>query len=241
MTISQEELKINFNKNFKALKREFGYGPLEISKKTRITRATILNYEFSQSVPSYRNIIKIAEFFNVSIDFLLLNSENRFINYLNLFSLASKTNGLPSMQRNHIEDSIAQFINKDLDITVNFDDTEKYQFSNSFRDNFKQLREKNNLSQGDLSKLLNLKSRTSIANIERGSSKLPYELLLKISLKFNISLHYMVSGIPLNFKIDDNFLFKNLKIFDKSASQKQIQTVIVLMEQILKNNNIQLT
>lgn len=228
---------LDFKKNFLYLKNSLNLNLTKIHQKTGIKKTVLENYKFSSSLPSYENIIKIAEFFNVSIDFLLLNSNNNFINYCNLFSLAEKTNELHSMQRNHIEDSITQFIDKKEEtISSIFDDENKFKFENSIHKNIQILRDTEKISQTELAKILNLKSRVSISNIERGETKIPYDLLHIISKKYSISIHYLITGIPLQYNIKEIFLKENLVIFDKTASLQDIQTIVHLMEKIVSKH-----
>lgn len=94
------------------------------------------------------------------------------------------------------------------------------------------------MSQGEIAKICDLKSGNSISNIERNKAKLTYEQLLKISTAYNISIHYMITGVPLAYNIDHNLLLSNLIIFDKTATIESIKFLIALMQKILENNNI---
>jgi len=229
---------INFKKNYSSLKRQLGYTIKEIAQATGIKNGTLNQYEFFSSLPSYERLKKIVDFFGVSIDYILLKSNNKFINYNRLFYLAVKTNELPSMQRNHIEDSVAQFINRNQKSETIFDNTDRYQLTNSIHKNLKKIRDLNNISQNEIAQILDFKSRKSISNIESGSSRIPYNALLKLSSTYNISMHFLITGEALNYNIQDNFLYKNLIIFDKNATSEQINVVTILMQQILRNNNI---
>lgn len=229
---------INFKKNFDFLRKKYNFTFKEIVNKTGIKKTTLDRYEYGNSLPNYVYLNKIAKLFNVSADFILLNSKNFFINYPFLFELASKTNELPSMPRNHIEEAISQFIKKNIKIDTYFDDENKYCLSDSIHENLKTIREINEISQGDLAKIIGLSSRVSISNIERKKAKVPYESLYIISSKFKISIHYMITGNPLSYKIEDSILFKNLKIFDKLANIDNIKIISALMKKILENNNI---
>lgn len=229
---------INFNKNFKHLKEQNKLEPLTIEKETGISRVTLKNYEFYSDLPNYENIKKLSNFFQVTIDFLLLNSKNSFINNYNLFFLAEKTNNLPSMQRNHIEDTVAQFINIKSKVKTKFDDKKTYQFEPSINKNIKIIRDFHKVSQSALAKTLNLKSGNSISNIERGAAKVPYDLLYILSKKYSVSIHYLITGMPLVFEIKESFLLESLIKFDKTAKPQDIQTVTNLMQRIFENNNI---
>lgn len=228
---------ILFRKNFKLITEKFKVTTSEIYNNTKIKKDTLNNYEFTSVLPSYKNILKLSNYFGLSIDFLLLNSNNKFINFFELFSLAEKSNKLPSTWRNHIEESISPYINqKDNDVS-SFDSVDKYSFTKSIHENIKIIRKVNNISQSELAKVLNLKSRVSIALYEKKSNP-PYEILLKLSKKYNISVHYLLTGVPLHFSIEDNLLLKNLLIFDKTASLEEFKVITPPIKKILENNGI---
>jgi len=66
---------------------------------------------------------------------LLTGKEAKFIHFIHLFKIAEKVNNIALMQRNHIEDSISQFIKKN-DFFSQMDKPEKYKFKKSPQDSF---------------------------------------------------------------------------------------------------------
>ncbi len=233
-------MSIVLKKKLKSLKEHFSLTTGDIAQKLNIGVDTFKSYEFGKILPPYEATITLSKIFGVSIDYLVF-SDNHFINFLLLFYLAEKTNNLPNMDRSYIDDSVNQFI-KTKKVTndcssVKFDNLEQYRLSNSIHDNIKLLREKNNLSQDKMAKLLNLSSKVSISQYEK-KSKPPFEILKKMSLKFNLSVHYLLTGSPLIFNIEDNLLNKNLLIFDKVATLIEVEVITAVFKQILSNNNI---
>lgn len=71
---------------------------------------------------------------------------------------------------------------------------------NCFVQNFKKLRYNHHLSAADLTNLLNLKSRSSITNIETSRAFPSFEILLKIANLFAVSIDWLVgrTGTPYN-------------------------------------------
>lgn len=67
---------------------------------------------------------------------------------------------------------------------------------NTFGENLKRLREKNNLSQDDLARMMGFKDRSAITRIEKGNNSVSYENIIKFSKIFNES--------PLVFFKSDN-------------------------------------
>ena len=61
-------LKNNFSLNLKELREKKGLSQTELSKLIGISRSTLSNYESGQSEPILCNIIKLASFFNCSLD-----------------------------------------------------------------------------------------------------------------------------------------------------------------------------
>ena len=67
---------VNFYERYKQLCNEVGKTPTGVGKELGIDRATV-SYWKSGSVPKHEKITKIANYFNVSVDYLSGRSENR--------------------------------------------------------------------------------------------------------------------------------------------------------------------
>ncbi len=63
---------VNFYKVLKELRLEENLTQEDISNLLHIDRSNIANYERGKRLPSIESLIKIAEFFNVSLDYLIL-------------------------------------------------------------------------------------------------------------------------------------------------------------------------
>jgi len=63
---------VNFYKVLKELRLEENLTQEDISNLLHIDRSNIANYERGKRLPSIESLIKIAEFFNVSLDHLIL-------------------------------------------------------------------------------------------------------------------------------------------------------------------------
>lgn len=230
-------MSIALKKNLKLLKENFALTSTEIAHRININIDTLKSYEFGSATPPYNITIALANIFNVSIDFLIFN-DNLFINYIFLFHLAEESNKLPNMDRSYIDDSVNQFIrSKSIDKreNVRLDSKEIDYLSASIHDNIKILREKNKLTQSDLAKLLNLSSKVSISQYENKSNP-PFPVLKKISEKFKISAHYLLTGKPLVFDIEDTIFKKNLLLFDAVATIQEIKVITALLKKVIENN-----
>lgn len=58
----------------KSLRLEKGYTLQQVADYLCVNKTTICYYENGKRFPSYQNIVKLAELFNVSIDYLLGNN-----------------------------------------------------------------------------------------------------------------------------------------------------------------------
>lgn len=61
---------------FEQLLQKLNVTPYKISKETGVTQTTLSNWKNGKSTPSTENMQKIADYFNVSIDYLMTGEEN---------------------------------------------------------------------------------------------------------------------------------------------------------------------
>lgn len=64
-------------KRIKKLREEAGLSQIELSKMLNISNTTLSQYETGQRIPSDDIKIKIAEFFNTTVDYLLGRTDQR--------------------------------------------------------------------------------------------------------------------------------------------------------------------
>lgn len=62
---------IHFGKRIKTLRLQRNMSQLELAKALAVTKSGVSAYETGARMPSYSVLIKIAQFFNVSTDYLL--------------------------------------------------------------------------------------------------------------------------------------------------------------------------
>ena len=62
---------LKFGENLKSLRREFKVGQNELAYKLNLSNASISYWENGKQEPSASALFKLAQFFNVSVDFLL--------------------------------------------------------------------------------------------------------------------------------------------------------------------------
>lgn len=66
-----------FKDRLTQLRMEMGYSQDVLAKKLGITQPTVWHWENGRREPSVEMLLKIADFFNVSVDFLVGRSEDR--------------------------------------------------------------------------------------------------------------------------------------------------------------------
>ena len=66
--------------NLKKLRKEKGYTQIALQMKTGIEQALLSKFENGERVPPTETLIKLAEFYDVSIDYILCRTEKREVN-----------------------------------------------------------------------------------------------------------------------------------------------------------------
>ncbi|MBE7061986.1 MAG: helix-turn-helix transcriptional regulator [Clostridiales bacterium] len=62
---------IEFQKNLKELRKTYGFTQRQLAQKLGISQPSYIRYEIGTSEPSLETLCKIADVFDVSVDFLL--------------------------------------------------------------------------------------------------------------------------------------------------------------------------
>lgn len=66
--------------NLRALRKSKGYTQIAVQMKTGIEQALLSKYETGDRVPPTETLLILADFYNVSIDYILCRTENPSIN-----------------------------------------------------------------------------------------------------------------------------------------------------------------
>ena len=66
--------------NLKALRKSRGYTQIALQMKTGIEQALLSKFENDERVPPTETLVKLADFYNVSIDYILCRTDNPEIN-----------------------------------------------------------------------------------------------------------------------------------------------------------------
>ncbi|MDE5738237.1 MAG: helix-turn-helix transcriptional regulator [Oscillospiraceae bacterium] len=80
----EEDIKIEIGQILLDLRRRKGYSQAKIAKYLGITTAAYQNYEAGRREMNYTNIHKLADFYNVTIDYLLAREPKKEIDPIEL-------------------------------------------------------------------------------------------------------------------------------------------------------------
>ncbi len=72
-----------FSENLKKLRQSKGVYQKDIANWLKIDRTTYVKYERGQSTPDYNILLKLADYFSVSVDYLLGHSDSQVLNTRN--------------------------------------------------------------------------------------------------------------------------------------------------------------
>ena len=64
-------MKCNFAENLKSLRQERGIGQVELAQKINVSRGIISLWENNLREPGMYNLIALADFFGVTVDYLI--------------------------------------------------------------------------------------------------------------------------------------------------------------------------
>ncbi len=62
--------------NLKILRKKAGYTQIAVQMKTGIEQALLSKFENGERVPPTETLIRLADFYNVSIDYILCRTDN---------------------------------------------------------------------------------------------------------------------------------------------------------------------
>lgn len=68
------------NNNLKKLRKSMGYTQIKVQMETGIEQSLLSKFENGERIPPTDSLIRLADFYNVSIDYILCRTENPDIN-----------------------------------------------------------------------------------------------------------------------------------------------------------------
>jgi len=218
--------------NIKKMRYAFSLTLENLSNQLNINFATFKNYESNIIYPSIQNIKAISDFFNISIDFLILGNDTKYSKNTLFISLAQKIDKLDQVKRFQIENTINTLITENND-SFNKYDPEDIILSENLNENLKILREFKQLSQQSIADYLETK-QSVISRYEKKTTP-PIDNLVKLSTLFNISINALVTGKILNYSFKNESFKEAVLKADNLLSLEHPKFLIELMENILKS------
>lgn len=227
--------KINISQNLKLLRN---YKEITLQQLADILNQkynSTKQYEFDNIIPPIDILIKMSDYFEFSIDSILLFDNLEYIKNIKLISLAEKIDKMTPDNRYKIESTIETLLKSiNSDLQSNQDNVD-IQLTDKIHENIKNLREKKALSQRELSKVFN-KSSSFINQYEIGKNKPSPENLIKLSGYFNISIHALITGQKLFFNFINKAFENAILKADKQLSLEDQKFIIKLMNKIIESS-----
>ena len=218
------------------LKTSYGLSLKELSKKAQFKFSTLEAYEFRDTQPPYKNIVKLSSFFKLSVDYLARGEQSRFIKNIRFIELADKIDNLPYSELNKLEIYIDAFLDRRKSVHRIYDEV-TLQLTKNFNANFRAIVEHSGLTENDFAKKFDITKR-KVASYKK-ETECPYDILCKISDAFNVSIHWLITGEKLYFGFEDRKFEKQVLKADEYFEKKHIDNTIELAEKILKSNNVE--
>jgi len=228
--------KISIADNLRNLRKYKDITLEQMAKNIKINFDTTRNYEQDHIIPPLENLIKLASFFEISLDFLILWNNTPYIHNLEFINNAKMIDKLNINERIKIEGPISSFLkNSTNDIKIKMD-RQSIEISNNISENIKKLRLKTGLTQKQIADNLKI-STNQIAFYENNKSTPPADKLIKLSELFDISIHAIVTGELLYYNFENKSLLESVISADKALSLEHQKFLIELMEAIIKNSS----
>lgn len=236
MSIAESEKIITFSKNLKSFRESKNLSTYEFAKIIKISVSSLKNYEYMKMFPPYERLFTIADYFGVSIDYLILGEKTNFIKHTDFVNHAHRLDGMWQEAS-----KILNYIDEFLDLrkkSNNIYDEYPHKLKNNFNDNFSLIVEKSNYIGRELAEKTGISER-QITSYKHGTEP-PYKILFRISSFFKISMHALITGQKLQFDFENKGFKEVILKADEHLSIEHIEMTIKYIKQILKNNNIKM-
>jgi transcriptional regulator with XRE-family HTH domain len=114
---------MNFADRFNQLRTEQKITVYKIAKLLDISDTSVWKYSHGESKPTLENLIKLADIFNVSLDYLVGRDEfpdiSNFINYFREFRDGTKETGETTIVMSKSNDNVYLFLCNDFEYSPN--------------------------------------------------------------------------------------------------------------------------
>ncbi|MEH7217017.1 helix-turn-helix domain-containing protein [Bacillus toyonensis] len=102
-----------FGKQLRELRNKQGISANTLGKTLGIPQTTISNWENMRSEPNYELLVRIANYFNVTVDYLVGNDNETNKNEISRLAkeLYDNLNSVPQPERQRIETGLIEYLN----------------------------------------------------------------------------------------------------------------------------------
>lgn len=226
---------IKISENLKTLRKINNLTAEQLAKSINLKIFLLHSYENHKKIPPIITLIKIATFFGISLDYLILGLSTTYPKNLNLFFFGYKIDLFDMNERYKIEGSISALVGKkEIKQSMKFDNSD-INLTNSFHQNIKILRLKKSYTQLELSRIIGIK-RLQIIKYEQNAYP-RIEKIVKLSEILDISIHALLTGKKLFFSFQNQGLFKGIQNADILLSLEEQQFIIKQMQRIIEDSN----
>lgn len=221
--------------NIKFLRLNFGFTQEQLANLLCLDITTANYYETGKRHPSTQILIKIAELFGITMDFLINSNKTEYPYNLKLLRMAKNLDTDSYYDaRSSIEGVIKNIIGKKTDTNLNIkQDGLDIELQASFHKNLKDIRNHKKMTQPYLAKLIGT-TKNSIAHYENESFP-PIDKLNELSEKLEVSIHCLLTGEKLLFDFDDRLFGKTILSADHILSIDDHKMLIRYMEAAINN------
>ena len=231
--LKKQENVFSVGKNLKKLREYKSITIEQLALETNITYRNVQNYEHKNIKPPLNNLIKLSDYFGVTIDFLILWDKTPFFHNLKLLELAKQIDEMKQLHRFQIESMADSLLKGKNKVEIKQDNNNPAELINDFHSNLKTLREQKGVLQKDIADLLDT-NKSMVTHYENKSVP-PIESLIKLSDYFNISIHALSTGQKLFFPFRDGQFGETIFQADQLLTLEEHKMMIHLMEAIIKN------
>jgi len=224
--------KFLLSNNLKTLRDLCSISIKLLGKSANISPSSLEKYEFSNITPTINNLIKLSDFYSISIDFLLLWDKTQYPKNLKLLNLAKNLDDMKFESRTRVEGSALSFLGNNTTDSIKLDGIEN-DLSDNIHENISILRENKKVSQKQLAELLDV-NQSQIAHYQNKSVP-SLDKIIKLSEFFRLSVHAIVTGQKLYFQFIDGHFGKTMLLADQLLTLEEHKMLIHLMKAIINN------
>ena len=205
----------------------------ELADMIGIKFYTLRSYESGEKIPPLKNMILLANFFGISLDYLNLRDKTPYIHSTRLVSLTAQIDRLDSTKRYQVENNVNTLIGKNQTANIaNILDRKNIGLTEDIHKNISLLRKEKNLTQQKMAEYLNI-TQPQAYRYEKDCIP-PADNLIILSAMMDVSIHYLATGQRLDYDIRDDYLKETILKADKLLSLEDKKFLCKLMENIIE-------